>query len=82
MMIRAFASNVQGFRQHDRQLYSWMGRVDRSLRRLKVSHSQLRIGVGMLRESFDSMNRQVAQQRADIHDLEHEFRRLRSNSNG
>lgn len=52
-----------------------LGRVSNGLRGLKISHSKLRIVVGMLRESVDAMNRQVAQQRADIHDLESTVKR-------
>lgn len=47
-----------------------MGRMVRAMRNLKVSHSQLRIGVGMLRESNDLLKQQIVQLRADVHDLE------------
>ena len=70
MTGRAIAYNRWSRKGKARSVLLWTGRIDRSLRNLKVSHSKVRIQIGMLRESVDSMNRQIAQQRADIHAVE------------
>lgn len=50
--------------------YQQSGRLLRGLRNLKVSHSQVRIQIGMLREAVDKNTRQVVQLRADVYDLQ------------
>lgn len=52
-----------------------LGRMVNAMRNLKVSHSKVRIQIGMLRESSDATRRQVVQLRADVHDLEREARK-------
>lgn len=52
-----------------------LGRVASNLRSLKVSHSQLRIQIGMLREAVTGNTRTLANLRADVHDLEKEARK-------
>lgn len=71
-----FGYNCQGAKLRNlRSERHWMGRIDKSLRNLKVSHSQVRIQIGMLRESLTSHTWTIAQLRADVHDLERTVKR-------
>lgn len=55
--------------QRELNIVQRLDRIDRNLLNLKVSHSKVRVQVGMARVASENVIRHFAQLRADIHEF-------------